>query len=116
VFVVAAVAGHPGIPPLPTRYGQPATLLVLEPVGTRHAVGSMTGAASVQRAMCGADIRGWLLFPRLAFSPAHGAGCQRCGQLVFAAEATPARRPISDGAWPAFLDDEVRPEKHRLVP
>ena len=58
-----------------------------EPCGVRHAVATVfavpaSGRATAPPALCGATIRGWRIFPDVAFDPTQAAACQRCAQLV----------------------------------
>jgi hypothetical protein len=58
-----------------------------EPCGVRHAVATMfclpaAGQDPIEpSALCGAELRGWRIFPDYIFDPSHGAACQRCAQL-----------------------------------
>ena len=96
VYVVAADEAQPGPPPIPVRYGRAPTAVLAEPVGIRHAVAEMLGTNGQCRALCGVSIKTLQLFPHLAFSPGHRAGCQRCAQLVLAAATSRTRPPILD--------------------
>jgi len=86
VYVVAAITEQPGPPAVREGRGwhlDPTT----EPVGTHHAAAMMPGVPAPLVALCGADIEGWVLFPKAPFAPFCTASCQRCAQLVSSATA-----------------------------
>ena len=55
-----------------------------QPVGIVHAVPRVRGLPAAAVALCGLDVQGWVISG--PFSPGCNASCQRCGQLVTAAE------------------------------
>ena len=81
MYVVAAVAKHPGPPTLLPGPGWRVQQTVL-PVGTRHAVANVSFAPPPGVALCGADVEGWIILEQHPFAARHPASCQRCGQLV----------------------------------
>jgi len=86
VYVVAAITEQPGTPAV--REGRGWHLdTTTEPVGTHHAAAMMPGVPAPLVALCGADIEGWVLFPKAPFAPFCTASCQRCAQLVSSATA-----------------------------
>ena len=88
LYVVAAVEGHAGPPAMPAARGSGPPETGVVPVGLRHAV-SMIAVPLV--ALCGADVRSWVIFARTEFVPRHPASCQRCGQLVLSLERPAGR-------------------------
>ena len=86
MYLVAAVAEQPGVPRelagRPRRFETRA-----EPVGLHHATADSIGTAPPQRALCGADVGGWIVFADRRFEPGGNASCQRCAQLASAAMA-----------------------------
>jgi hypothetical protein len=36
-------------------------------------------------ALCGEDLKGWVIFNRVPFDPGSSASCQRCAQLTASA-------------------------------
>ena len=85
MYVVVAQEGQPALPAVPRPGHVAVPEGALEPVGTRHAVAGLADGGP--HALCGADLRGWRLFPGTEFSPGHRASCQRCAQLVVAVRA-----------------------------
>jgi len=51
-------------------------------VGLHHATADGIGTAPPKRALCGADVGGWIVFADLRFEPGGTASCQRCAQLA----------------------------------
>jgi hypothetical protein len=90
MYVVAAAAECPG-PPTDPRRGWQSVATTL-PVGTQHAVAGTLGVAAPLLALCGADLKGWVIFGGMTFAPGDSASCQRCAQLASSAgHAEPAR-------------------------
>ena len=103
VYVVAAAAQQPGIPQAVAN--RPRWIAATtQPVGTQHAVARQVGAAAPARALCGAALADWIVFPDRRFDPASPATCQRCAQL-----ATAAMRPNLTGAWTVGRSDHILP-------
>ena len=89
MYVVAAVDQRVGAPPIRQpgdRHQRPATF---EPVGIQHAVPRHATAGQSCRALCGADVQGWVHFGDRPFLASSGANCQRCAQLALAAQQRP---------------------------
>jgi anti-sigma regulatory factor (Ser/Thr protein kinase) len=111
MYLVAAVAEQPGIPRAladrPRRFEPTA-----QPVGLQHATARSIGAAPPQRALCGAEVGGWIVFADRQFEPGCSASCQRCAQLVAAAMQTPLTEHGTSGRanhiLPAGLGQRVR--------
>ena len=111
MYVVAANAEQPGIPrPLVDRPRRFA--ITAEPVGPQHAAPDGMGDAPPPRALCGADLRGWIVFSDRRFEPRGRASCQRCAQLVSTAmprsSADIGSSAGSDRDLPAALGRRVR--------
>jgi hypothetical protein len=70
---------------------------MVEPVGIQHAVPRLAVAGGSGRALCGADVEGWVHFGDRPFLAASGATCQRCAQLTVVAEHRVADRPGATG-------------------
>ena len=91
MYVVAAVAEQPGVPRAvdtrPRRYE-----VKPEPVGMQHATAASVSATPPRRALCGADVGGWIVFAHQRFEPARPASCQRCAQLT----STALRAPLTE--------------------
>ena len=83
VYVIATKTATPGPREVDARGGSVRTP---RPVGVQHAVARIVRVASPPRALCGADIGGWVVFGE-DFNPACTASCQRCSQLVTSAVA-----------------------------
>jgi hypothetical protein len=62
------------------------------PVGVHHAVAAAFVGDPRPAALCGANIRGWLVFSAVLFDTNHAAACQRRGQLVAATTNTTQNR------------------------
>jgi anti-sigma regulatory factor (Ser/Thr protein kinase) len=73
-------------------------------VGTQHAAAHTVGAAPPTRALCGADLADWIVFPDRRFDPGCAAMCQRCAQLVAA-----AMQPSTTDAWTVGRSDHILP-------
>jgi hypothetical protein len=80
MYIVVAIREIPGPPALMPGRGSGLLPDTGIPVGIRHAVPHVRVAST--RALCGADVEGWPVFPHLDFQIGHGASCQRCAQLV----------------------------------
>ena len=85
VYVIATKTATPGPREVDTRGGSRLTRTP-QPVGIQHAVARIVRVATPPRALCGADIGGWVMFGE-DFIPACTASCQRCSQLVTSAVA-----------------------------
>jgi hypothetical protein len=94
MYVVTA-AGQRQALPLPRpgrdRPGAPQA----QPVGVRHAVATAVASDPFRVALCGADIREWLLFAGVTFDSGHAAACQRCAQLVSASNSSDQRARLA---------------------
>lgn len=103
VYVVAAAAEQPGIPPaVPLR---PRWIVATaQPVGTQHAAAHTVGSGPPSRALCGADLTEWIVFPDRRFDPGCAAVCQRCAQLV-----ANAIRSCTTDAWTVDRSDHILP-------
>ena len=110
MYVVAAVAEQPGIPR--SLAGRPRRFeATTQPVGLQHATAGSFGPAAPPRALCGADVGGWIVFADQQFQPGGTASCQRCAQLVAAAMQFSSELGTSgrnDHILPADLGRRVR--------
>jgi len=91
MYAVAAAEQREEFPlprPGPWRRAAPQA----RPVGIHHAVAVAFVGDPCPAALCGANIRGWLVFSAVLFDTRHAAACQRCAQLVVAATNTVQRR------------------------
>jgi anti-sigma regulatory factor (Ser/Thr protein kinase) len=103
VYVVAAAEEHPGIPRAVAS--RPKWIVATaEPVGIQHAAAQTVGAGPPSRALCGADLADWIVFPDRRFDPGCAAACQRCAQLV-----TAAIQPSTTDAWTVGRSDHILP-------
>ena len=85
MYVVAAAEQRQALPlPRPGPYRPTAPQA--QPVGVRHAVAFAAGDP-IPAAICGAGIHGWFTFSAVTFDSGHAAACQRCAQLVSAANS-----------------------------
>lgn len=105
---VVALAEQPGVPRAmdtrPRRYE-----VTSEPVGLQHATDGGRGVATPQRALCGADVDGWIVFADRRFEPARPASCQRCAQLASTAPRRSSREEAPAGpVLPAWLGRRIR--------
>ena len=81
MYVVTAEDQRPG-PPAFRQHGDRRTLPAMPvPIGIQHAVSGLVGAEGT-RALCGADVGGWVVFRGRPFIASSGATCQRCAQLA----------------------------------
>ena len=81
MYVVVAVAKRDGpaaVLPGPGWRVGPTVVAV----GIRHALPRLSFAPPPVSAVCGADIKDWLIFEDSEFDPRHPASCQRCAQLT----------------------------------
>ena len=83
MYVVAAVDQRVGPPPIREAGDRHQRPPMLEPVGIQHAVPRFAVAGDERcRALCGADVKGWVHFGDRPFLASSGATCQRCAQLA----------------------------------
>jgi hypothetical protein len=85
MYAVAAAEQREALPlprPGPHRQNGPQAY----PVGIHHAVAAVFVGDPCPAALCGANIHGWLVFSAVLFDTSHAAACQRCAQLVAAAD------------------------------
>jgi hypothetical protein len=80
MYIMVAIREIPGPPAPIANRGWHLLPPTTVPVGIRHAVPHIRAVTA--RALCGADVEGWPVFPHLEFQVRHGASCQRCAQLV----------------------------------
>jgi hypothetical protein len=85
VYVIATKTATPGPREVDVR-GGPHLIRTPQPVGVQHAVARIVRLGTPPRALCGADIGGWVMFGD-DFNPACTASCQRCSELVTSAVA-----------------------------
>ena len=98
MYAVVAAEQREALPlPRPGPYRPSAPQA--QPVGVRHAVAHVLVGAPRPTALCGVDVRGWVVFSAVTFDTGHAAACQRCAQLV--ASTTRATQPARLEAVPA---------------
>ena len=101
MYAVVAAEQRQALPlPRPGPYRPSAPQA--QPVGVRHAVAHARVGAPRPTALCGEDVRGWVVFAAVTFDTGHAAACQRCSQLVASTARAPEQArleavPAADG-------------------
>jgi len=93
MFVVVAAGQRKAPPPAPDDRRTVAPRSRRAPVGVRHAITADLNYSYAHRALCGADVKGWVIFPTLPFAADHPASCRRCGQLTDTGGWPPRKPP-----------------------
>jgi len=52
------------------------------PVGTQHAAAPRSDPGVPRLALCGADLKDWMIFPTRPFDPRGTGSCHDCAQLL----------------------------------